>query len=386
MADGDTKLGHMSTTTQSATNDPIAPIAAVSGSPARDRTAALVTWGAAAVMLLTSVHHAYGARVYGTPCRYHVLLLAIPALLVIVWSRARLRRAPGDVLARRLFVLTTLAVPVLGIGAFEGLYNHVVKDVLYFLHAPSALMGSLFPPPAYEMPNDVFFEVTGVAQVIPGAVTARYLARFVSERVEGAIAARGAARIGPGAFLAARDLTAISGEIVHVPDADRLMHLQFRRFAGCPVCNLHLRSFVRWRDEIEAARVREVVVFHSSADELREHATGSPFALIADPDKQLYAEFGVESAARAVLDPRAWGAIVSGVLRSAFAIASGRERPPPIRPRGGSLGLPADFLIAPDGFVIASKYGRHADDQWSVNELLAFSRAAWSRTASNQAR
>lgn len=30
---------------------------------------------------------------------------------------------------------------------------------------------------------------------------------------------------------------------------------------------------------------------------------------------------------------------------------------------------PADFLIAPDGRVVAGKYGEHADDQWSVDEL-----------------
>ena len=39
-------------------------------------------------------------------------------------------------------------------------------------------------------------------------------------------------------------------------------------------------------------------------------------------------------------------------------------------PRGGRLGLPGDFLIAPDGRVLACKYGEHADDQWSVDEVL----------------
>jgi hypothetical protein len=29
----------------------------------------------------------YGAQAYGTPWRYHVLLLSIPAILAIVWSR-----------------------------------------------------------------------------------------------------------------------------------------------------------------------------------------------------------------------------------------------------------------------------------------------------------
>jgi hypothetical protein len=28
------------------------------------------------------------------------------------------------------------------------------------------------------------------------------------------------------------------------------------------------------------------------------------------------------------------------------------------------------MLIAPDGRVLAAKYGRHANDQWEVDELL----------------
>jgi N-methylhydantoinase A/oxoprolinase/acetone carboxylase beta subunit len=35
------------------------------------------------------------------------------------------------------------------------------------------------------------------------------------------------------------------------------------------------------------------------------------------------------------------------------------------------LSMPADFLIGSDGTVIAARYGKHADDQWSVDELLA---------------
>jgi hypothetical protein len=34
------------------------------------------------------------------------------------------------------------------------------------------------------------------------------------------------------------------------------------------------------------------------------------------------------------------------------------------------LGLPADFLVAADGHVLACKYGVHAYDQWSVDDLL----------------
>jgi peroxiredoxin len=179
-----------------------------------------------------------------------------------------------------------------------------------------------------------------------------------------------ASQVRPGTVITARELTAVSGPPVTIPDPGRLVHLQLRRFAGCPVCNLHLRSVVRRHEEIEAAGVREVVVFHSSADELAEHTADLPFAVIADPGKRLYAEFGVESSVRALLSPRVWAPVVRGVTRSAWQIVRGRARGPALFPPGGRLGLPAELLIAGDGRVVAAKYGEHAYDQWSVDELL----------------
>jgi hypothetical protein len=118
-------------------------------------------------------------------------------------------------------------------------------------------------------------------------------------------------KIEVGDVVTAHELSDIHDKPVRIPDPERLVHLQFRRFAGCPICNLHMRSISRRHDEIVAAGVREVVVFHSSADAMREFQ-----------------------------------------------------------------GLPADFLIGPDGRVLAVKYGSHADDQWSVDELLDLASAA----------
>ncbi|PJE96168.1 alkyl hydroperoxide reductase [Streptomyces carminius] len=191
---------------------------------------------------------------------------------------------------------------------------------------------------------------------------------------------RRSVKLEPGSSVPARTLTPVSGPPAVVPDPERLVHLQFRRFAGCPVCNLHLRSVVRRHAEIEAAGVREVVVFHSHPEELAPYAADLPFALVADPDKRLYAEFGVESAPRSLLSPRAWWPVARAVARSARATALGRERRPPVRPHGGALGLPADFLIAPGGRVVAAKYGEHVYDQWPVDELLTL--AARSRRPS----
>lgn len=177
-------------------------------------------------------------------------------------------------------------------------------------------------------------------------------------------------RIGVGAVVPSRELTTVGGEPVRLPGAGRLTHLQFRRFAGCPVCNLHLQSVVRRHDEIEAAGICEVVVFHSPVSELREHGVELPFAVVADPRERLYVEFGVESAPRALLDPRAWLPVLRAVARSTVELIRRRESTPAARPNGGRLSLPADFLLDVDGRVLARKYGEHVYDQWSVDELL----------------
>lgn len=134
-----------------------------------------------------------------------------------------------------------------------------------------------------------------------------------------------------------RTLVAVSGTPVALPG--QLTHLQFRRFAGCPICNLHLRSIVDRHDEIVAAGIREVVVFHSSAEELRQYDL--PFDVIADPEKKLYREFGVESSARSLLHWRTWVAIVRGVLHDLRPVLRGQFRFP--RPKVGDLGFLPTF-------------------------------------------
>jgi peroxiredoxin len=189
-------------------------------------------------------------------------------------------------------------------------------------------------------------------------------------------------RLKVGAQVQPRELSTLSGERIRVPHPSQLVHLQFRRFAGCPACNLHLRDFIRRAREIEAASVREVVLFHSSAEELRHYDAQLPPVVVADPDKQLYRAFGVEAGLRALLDPRAVGPILRAVLHTLGEIVRGRAPLRLPRVEGGRLGLPADFLIAPDGRVLACKYGEYVDDQWSVDELIAQARAAvpWSGT------
>lgn len=171
-----------------------------------------------------------------------------------------------------------------------------------------------------------------------------------------------------GKVIGKRRLATVESKLVEIPDAKDIVHLQFRRFAGCPFCSVHLRSIAKRHDEITAAGIREVVVFRSTAAAIQHHHADTPFAVVPDPEDKLYAEFGVGSGLRAVFDPRALLAAMSKVIR-------GLPKLPGIPPWGkGVLGLPADFLIATDGRVLACQYGTHADDQWSVDELLTLVR------------
>lgn len=167
----------------------------------------------------------------------------------------------------------------------------------------------------------------------------------------------------------ALDAKNIHGAPVSVPAEDgRLTHLQFRRFAGCPICNLHLQSFVARYDEIANAGVREVVFFHSPDAELLSYQSRFPFDVVGDPTHIFYRRYGVEKSIWAVLSPRAWPAMIKGILRRDKPKLGGI-------PNGGVLGLPADFLVAPDRSIKAAHYGKHADDQWTVDEMLNLARA-----------
>jgi peroxiredoxin len=175
-------------------------------------------------------------------------------------------------------------------------------------------------------------------------------------------------KIHVGQVIGKKTLVGADSRPVPIPDESRHVHLQFRRFAGCPFCSVHLRSFVRRHDEITAAGIREVAVFRSTTSALQRHHGNVPFAVVADPGGKLYTDFGVGSGLSALLNPRVLLLALPNVIRMLPGL--------PGMPSSGesALGLPADFLIATDGQVRACMYGAHADDQWSVDELLAVAR------------
>jgi peroxiredoxin len=177
----------------------------------------------------------------------------------------------------------------------------------------------------------------------------------------------GSRRLTAGDRFPAMELVGAIGGSVSVPPAQGYVHLQLRRFSGCMICNVHLRQVVRRLPEIRAAQVQEVVVFHSTDQEVLRYESDLPVTVVADPDRNLYRRFGLERSPAALLG--AWRALPRALLGAVATVARIRKLPP-LTPTGGEFGCPADILIGSTGVVVAVKYGIHAADQWSVDELL----------------
>lgn len=147
-------------------------------------------WALGAIVL-TGVHHAYGAFVFDTPYRLHILQIGVPigaviaAALAVAWWRGR--TAFGRT-ALWLAAALIIFFPVLLIGVYEGGFNHLAKNVAYFVAGADGLAAlnaagdnplihgilqfalgaearaELTGSDALEPPSDVFFELTGIAQ------------------------------------------------------------------------------------------------------------------------------------------------------------------------------------------------------------------------------
>jgi hypothetical protein len=124
-----------------------------------------------ALMVLTSIHHIYGAYIYHTPWRLHVLALSLPMLGISLLLRKLVLRSKS---AFWVYWVLVLSVSVCLIGLYEGVYNHFLKNLLYYTGMPKGTMLRMFPPPVYEMPNDFLFEATGILQAILALILIRH--------------------------------------------------------------------------------------------------------------------------------------------------------------------------------------------------------------------
>jgi hypothetical protein len=143
-----------------------------------------------ALMTVTSIHHVYGAVIYNTPWRLHILMVSIPVIIFTLVANNFLiwRKFPGKNLLLLPYWSVILIFSIILIGGYEGVYNHALKNVFFFSGASETILNKMFPPSMYVMPNNFLFELTGVMQAVIFVPLLIQMARL-SKKLKGTILA-----------------------------------------------------------------------------------------------------------------------------------------------------------------------------------------------------
>lgn len=133
------------------------------------------------IMATTLLHHLYGAIIYPQKFRIYTALFAVPIMLTEYLAYKKYQKDKRKVW-KALFEWIAILIPLLAIGLYEGGYNHVLKNILFFSGTKRSTLTKLFPPPAYEMPDNFIFEATGVLQFALAIPAIIFLVKYYLSR------------------------------------------------------------------------------------------------------------------------------------------------------------------------------------------------------------
>ena len=133
-----------------------------------------------AAYALTTIHHIYGGFVDRAPNRLHVpVIMAIPSL-VTLGSLYRYKRTGSGAALATSSTVAVLAWVVLS-GLVHGGYAHAYKDILFLVDGSPELYYPLNPD-EHSPPDDIFFEITGVLEMVTGYFIALFTYRLIRDR------------------------------------------------------------------------------------------------------------------------------------------------------------------------------------------------------------
>jgi hypothetical protein len=125
---------------------------------------------------VSSVHHIYGGVVYQSAFRLFMPFIAVGEWLVVMGLLSWYRRT------RRSIALTLFSTAAALVGIVQGLvhvvYGHAYKTVLFAAGIPRERVTTFFlpftPNDFVYPPNDIFFEGTGLLQLVTIALIAGF--------------------------------------------------------------------------------------------------------------------------------------------------------------------------------------------------------------------
>jgi cellobiose-specific phosphotransferase system component IIC len=151
----------------------------------------LVRLGVISSWAVFSIHHAYEAGLAHSNGPIGIVVISSVILLATLALLERYERT-GSQPVYALFSVVTLLWWVGATGLVEGFYGHVLKDILYFFFhvAPAALPRTSLGL-TYDVPTNLFGEVTGVLPFVFAILVAVAWFRLEVQRRAEAAARRG---------------------------------------------------------------------------------------------------------------------------------------------------------------------------------------------------
>ncbi len=139
--------------------------------------------------------------------------------------------------------------------------------------------------------------------------------------------------------------------------------ISFYRSASCPLCNLRINQLIKNYKVLHDSGLEMLAFFQSPKESILEYVGkhDAPFSIIADPNREYYKSYGVESS---------WVGFFKGSFlkmpRMIDAIKKGFK---PGRMEGDKALIPADFLIDENQNIARAYYGKDIGDHLPIEEI-----------------
>jgi peroxiredoxin len=151
---------------------------------------------------------------------------------------------------------------------------------------------------------------------------------------------------------------------------DKRIFIGFFRHAGCPFCNLRVHALTKIYDELKSQNMEMIFFFESKKDVLLRsifHKEVSPIPLISDPQKLMYAAYGLESSAAISAKSH-----LTSFVQTAFK-ASRAGVPIHLMADGESINtIPAEFLVEKGLVIKKVHYAQGLNDRISIDIVKDF--------------
>ena len=173
-------------------------------------------------------------------------------------------------------------------------------------------------------------------------------------------------RLKKGEFAKDFNVIDIFGNKISLRDySGKKLMLSFYRYASCPLCNLRVHQLIQYYPKFHEKGLEMLAFFQSPRESILKYVgkQDTPFPIIADPNREVYDLYRVESSLKGYLKG----------LKKTSAFSEARK----LGFKGGKAEgkktlIPADFLIGPDLRIEVAYYGKDIGDHLPIEEIERF--------------